>query len=61
MNTDMKGIYRCSSVSICGLFKSKIAIGSGGLSGKGPEGAAVSLQGFLPERHTDFIFAVAAE
>ncbi len=41
--------------------QSKIAIGSGGLSGKGPEGAAVSLQGFLPERHTDFIFAVAAE
>ena len=41
--------------------QSKIAIGSGGLSGKGSDGATVSQQGFLPERHTDFIFAVVGE
>ena len=41
--------------------QSKIAIGSGGLAGKGPDGATVSQQGFLPERHTDFIFAVVGE
>ncbi len=41
--------------------QSKIAIGSGGLSGKGANGATVSQQGFLPERHTDFIFAVVGE
>ena len=41
--------------------QSKIAIGSGGLSGKGSHGATVSQQGFLPERHTDFIFAVVGE
>ena len=41
--------------------QSKIAIGSGGLSGKGADGATVSQQGFLPEHHTDFIFAVVGE
>ena len=41
--------------------QSKIAIGSGGLSGTGSHGATVSQQGFLPERHTDFIFAVVGE
>ena len=41
--------------------QAKIAIGSGGLSGKGETGATVSKAGFLPERHTDFIFAVVGE
>ena len=43
------------------LAQSKIAIGSGGLTGKG---LGLSTQGnlnFLPERHTDFIFAVLGE
>jgi rod shape determining protein RodA len=41
--------------------QAKIAIGSGGLAGKGETGATVSKAGFLPERHTDFIFAVVGE
>lgn len=43
------------------IIQSKIAIGSGGLSGKGwLQGTQSNLE-FLPERHTDFIFAVIAE
>ncbi|RTF87515.1 ATP-dependent protease subunit HslV [Serratia marcescens] len=38
-----------------------IAIGSGGLSGKGWLHGTQSQLEFLPERHTDFIFAVLAE
>jgi len=43
------------------LFQSKIALGSGGLFGKGlllgPQGHL----NFLPEKHTDFIFTMFAE
>jgi len=43
------------------ITQSKIAIGSGGLFGKGwLEGTQAKLE-FLPEAHTDFIFAVFAE
>ncbi|NOY85280.1 MAG: rod shape-determining protein RodA [Nitrospirae bacterium] len=43
------------------IIQSKIAIGSGGLFGKGfLEGTQSQLK-FLPERHTDFIFSVLAE
>lgn len=42
-------------------IQSKIAIGSGQLLGKGVVGATQSRLAFLPERHTDFIFAVFAE
>lgn len=43
------------------IAQSKIAIGSGGLTGKGwLEGTQAKLD-FLPESHTDFIFAVYAE
>ena len=43
------------------IIQSTIAIGSGGVSGKGwTEGTQTHLS-FLPERHTDFIFAVLAE
>lgn len=43
------------------ITQSKIAIGSGGLFGKGwLEGTQAKLD-FLPEAHTDFIFAVFAE
>jgi rod shape determining protein RodA len=41
--------------------QSKNAIGSGGIAGKGVAGALVSNAGFLPEEHTDFIFAVVGE
>ncbi len=43
------------------VIQSKIAIGSGQLVGKGIVGATQSRLAFLPERHTDFIFAVFAE
>ncbi|MBI4590506.1 MAG: rod shape-determining protein RodA [Candidatus Rokubacteria bacterium] len=43
------------------VIQSKIAIGSGQLLGKGIVGATQSRLAFLPERHTDFIFAVFAE
>ena len=43
------------------VIQSKIAIGSGGLTGKGLlEGTQTKLA-FLPEQHTDFIFAVICE
>jgi rod shape determining protein RodA len=42
-------------------MQSKIAVGSGGLSGKGwMQGTQTGLR-FLPEQHTDFIFSVFAE
>ena len=43
------------------VIQAKIAIGSGQLLGKGIGGATQSRLAFLPERHTDFIFAVFAE
>lgn len=43
------------------IIQSKIAIGSGGLHGKGWLNGTQSQLDFLPERHTDFIFAVLAE
>lgn len=43
------------------LAQAKIAIGSGGLFGKGLLGATQSTHGFLPEAPTDFIFCVLAE
>jgi len=43
------------------IIQSKIALGSGGLFGKGfGQGTQSQLQ-FLPEKHTDFIFVVLAE
>jgi rod shape determining protein RodA len=43
------------------IIQSKIAIGSGGLWGKGWLDGTQSQLEFLPERHTDFIFAVIGE
>lgn len=43
------------------VIQAKIAIGSGQLLGRGVGGATQSRLAFLPERHTDFIFAVFAE
>ncbi|MDX9995737.1 MAG: rod shape-determining protein RodA, partial [Rhodocyclaceae bacterium] len=43
------------------IIQSTIAIGSGGLLGKGwGQGSQAQLE-FIPERHTDFIFAVYSE
>ena len=43
------------------IIQSKIAIGSGGIWGKGWLQGTQSQLSFLPERHTDFIFAVIGE
>lgn len=42
-------------------WQSKIAIGSGGFWGKGLLSGTQSGLNFIPEKHTDFIFAVFAE
>ena len=43
------------------IIQSKIAIGSGGLIGKGWLSGSQNQLNFLPERHTDFIFSVVGE
>lgn len=43
------------------IIQSKIAIGSGGLFGKGWTNGSQAQLEFLPERDTDFIFAVVGE
>ena len=43
------------------LTQSKIAVGSGGLRGKGFEHGTQSQLGFVPVSHADFIFAAFAE
>src|SRR5690606_1785493 len=43
------------------IIQSKIAIGSGGFSGKGWLNGTQAHLKFLPEHTTDFIFAVSAE
>lgn len=43
------------------IIQSKIAVGSGGLTGKGWLNGTQSNLEFIPERHTDFILAVLSE
>jgi rod shape determining protein RodA len=43
------------------LIQSKVAIGSGGLTGKGFTLGSQKRLDFLPEQHTDFIFSVVGE
>ena len=43
------------------IIQSKIAVGSGGLTGKGFLRGTQSYLEFLPEKHTDFIFTLFAE
>jgi rod shape determining protein RodA len=43
------------------LAQAKIAVGSGGMFGKGIGNATQAGDGFLPEAHTDFVFALLAE
>ena len=43
------------------ITQSKIAIGSGGMFGKGFENGSQSHLDYLPEAHTDFVFATMAE
>ncbi len=50
-----------TSGSSYNVLQAGIAIGSGGLTGKGIESGSQSQLNFLPSQHTDFIFAVTAE
>jgi len=43
------------------VIQSMVAVGSGGVFGKGLGHGSQSQLNFLPEKHTDFIFAVLAE
>ncbi len=43
------------------IIQSKVAIGSGGLFGKGFLKGTQSQLNFLPEKHTDFVFSVICE
>ena len=43
------------------LMQSLIAVGSGGFFGKGIGQASQAGEGFLPEAHTDFVFALLSE
>ncbi len=43
------------------VMQAKIAIGSGGIHGKGFKQGTQAALGYLPARHTDFIFAVLGE
>ena len=43
------------------IIQSKIAVGSGGLTGKGYLKGTQSYLEFLPEKHTDFIFTLFSE
>ena len=43
------------------VIQSKVAIGSGGLFGKGFTLGSQKRLAFIPERHTDFIFSVVGE
>lgn len=43
------------------VLQAMVAVGSGGMSGRGLGYGSQSQLSFLPEKHTDFIFAVIAE
>ncbi len=43
------------------IIQSKIAIGSGGFFGKGLFRGTQNILGFLPEKHTDFIYSIIGE
>lgn len=43
------------------VLQSKIAVGSGGLFGKGFTEGTQNMMGYLPAKHTDFIFSIVGE
>src|SRR3712207_3305765 len=51
----------CTNAISYQVCQSKMAIGSGGLTGKGLDATTLANLGFLPEDHTDFIFSNLAE
>lgn len=61
ITTFLAPLENCQSFSGYNVCQSYIAIGSGGMSGRGFGQGTQSQLNFLPEKHTDFIFAVIAE
>jgi len=53
--------YKAPTTYGYNTIQSEIAIGSGGLLGKGLHNATQTQLSFLPESHTDFIFSVFSE
>ncbi len=51
----------CTNAISYQVCQSKMAIGSGGITGKGLDATTLANLGFLPEDHTDFIFSNLAE
>jgi rod shape determining protein RodA len=61
ITTFLAPLENCQSLAGYNVCQSYIAIGSGGLNGRGFGQGTQSQLNFLPEKHTDFIFAVVAE
>jgi rod shape determining protein RodA len=61
VTTFLAPLENCQSLAAYNVCQSHIAIGSGGLTGRGFGQGTQSQLNFLPEKHTDFIFAVIAE
>ncbi len=61
ITTFLSPAKNCQSVAAYNVCQSYIAIGSGGVMGRGFGQGTQSQLNFLPEKHTDFIFAVIAE
>ncbi|MFH0831087.1 MAG: rod shape-determining protein RodA [Parcubacteria group bacterium] len=61
ITTFLAPLENCQSLSGYNVCQSYIAIGSGGVNGRGFGQGTQSQLNFLPEKHTDFIFAVIAE
>jgi len=61
VSTFLTPIENCQTVAAYNVCQSYIAIGSGGSTGRGFGQGTQSQLNFLPEKHTDFIFAVIAE
>jgi len=61
VTTFLAPLENCQTLAAYNVCQSYIAIGSGGVSGRGFGQGTQSQLNFLPEKHTDFIFAVVAE
>ena len=61
LGTFLVGAHQSSTGSGWALLQARIALGSGGWSGRGFMQGTQSRLNFLPEKHTDFIFTTLAE
>lgn len=61
ITTFLRPLENCQTLAGYNVCQSYIAIGSGGVTGRGFGQGTQSQLNFLPEKHTDFIFAVLAE